>query len=99
MGLYEPIHGSAPDIAGRDIANPFATILSVALLLRYSLRLEAEARAVEAAVGSVIDDGIVTVDVAAPGARTYTTAEVGRAVARRIVLSWGKVSEADTRGN
>ena len=56
-GLYEPIHGSAPDIAGKGIANPYATILSVAMLLRHSLGLEAEARAVEAAVAAAIDRG------------------------------------------
>jgi 3-isopropylmalate dehydrogenase len=84
IGLYEPIHGSAPDIAGKGIANPMATILSVALLLRYSLGLEEEARAVEAAVNATADAGIITGDIAAPGERTYTTAEVGQAVAARI---------------
>lgn len=84
MGLYEPIHGSAPDIAGKGIANPLATILSVALLLRHSLGLEAEARAVEAAVWRTLEDGIVTGDIAAPGERSATTAEVGAAVAARI---------------
>ena len=62
-GLYEPIHGSAPDIAGRGIANPAGTILSGALLLRYSLRLEAEAAAVEAAVDQAITDGCRTADL------------------------------------
>lgn len=84
MGLYEPIHGSAPDIAGKGIANPLATILSVALLLRHSLGLEAEARAVEAAVWRTLEDGVVTGDIATPGERTATTAEVGAAVAARI---------------
>ncbi|HEU4328404.1 MAG TPA: 3-isopropylmalate dehydrogenase [Roseiflexaceae bacterium] len=84
IGLYEPIHGSAPDIAGKGIANPLATILSVALLLRYSLGLEAEARAVEAAVARTIDDGLVTGDVAAPGAPSYSTVEVGGAVIERL---------------
>ncbi|GAB4198826.1 MAG: 3-isopropylmalate dehydrogenase [Roseiflexaceae bacterium] len=84
VGLYEPIHGSAPDIAGKGIANPLATILSVALLLRYSLGLEAEARAVEAAVARTIDDGLVTGDVAAPGAPSYSTVEVGSAVLERL---------------
>jgi 3-isopropylmalate dehydrogenase len=84
MGLYEPIHGSAPDIAGKGIANPLATILSVAMLLRLSLGLEAEAQAVERAVYRALDDGIVTSDIAAPGERTATTAEVGAAVAARI---------------
>lgn len=84
MGLYEPIHGSAPDIAGKGIANPLATILSVALLLRHSLGLEDEARAVETAVWRTLEDGIVTGDIATPGERTATTAEVGAAVAARI---------------
>lgn len=84
MGLYEPIHGSAPDIAGKGIANPLATILSVALLLRHSLGLEAEARAVETAVWRTLEEGIVTGDIAAPGERSATTAEVGAAVAARI---------------
>jgi 3-isopropylmalate dehydrogenase len=73
-GLYEPIHGSAPDIAGQGIANPMATILSVALLLRYSLGLEAEARAVEEAVGVTLAAGIVTADLAEPGTASSTTA-------------------------
>lgn len=80
LGLYEPIHGSAPDIAGQGIANPLATILSVALLLRHSLRLEAEAQAVEVAVGRVLDAGQVTPDIAPPGVRPLTTAQVGDAV-------------------
>ena len=62
-GLYEPIHGSAPDIAGKGIANPIGTLLSVALLLRYSFHLEAEARLVETAVEAVINAGQVTPDL------------------------------------
>jgi 3-isopropylmalate dehydrogenase len=84
MGLYEPIHGSAPDIAGQGIANPLATILSVAMLLRHSLSLEAEARAVEAAVAAALDAGYVTGDIAVPGEQIRTTAEVGAAVVERI---------------
>jgi 3-isopropylmalate dehydrogenase len=80
-GLYEPIHGSAPDIAGRGIANPVGTILSVALMLRHSFGLENEARAVESAVSAAIDDGCVTVDIAPRGGRSYSTEEVGRAIA------------------
>ena len=63
-GLYEPIHGSAPDIAGKDIANPLATILSAAMLLRYSFKLETEAQAIEKAVNAVLDDGWRTGDIA-----------------------------------
>ena len=84
MGMYEPIHGSAPDIAGKGIANPMATILSVALLLRHSFGLEKEASSVEAAVARALDDGYVTGDVAVPGERTCSTAEVGAAVAARL---------------
>jgi 3-isopropylmalate dehydrogenase len=84
MGLYEPIHGSAPDIAGRGVANPMATILSVALLLRHSLGLDREARAVESAVSAALDEGFLTPDVAPAGARAWGTADVGRAVADRI---------------
>jgi len=87
MGLYEPIHGSAPDIAGKGIANPLATILSVALLLRLSLGLEDEASAVEAAVTAAVDAGYITGDIAAPGEQTYTTSQVGAAVAERVVAA------------
>jgi 3-isopropylmalate dehydrogenase len=79
-GLYEPIHGSAPDIAGKGIANPYATILSVALLLRHSLGLTAEAAAVEAAVNGVIDRGVLTADLVAPGGKGVGTREAGSAV-------------------
>jgi len=83
-GLYEPIHGSAPDIAGRGIANPIGTILSVALMLRHSFGLEQEARAVEQAVTATIDQGCVTADIAPAGARSYSTADVGRAIAAAL---------------
>ena len=79
-GLYEPIHGSAPDIAGKGIANPYATILSVALLLRHSLGLEQEAAAVEAAVSAAIDRGVLTGDLTAAGAKAASTAVAGQAV-------------------
>ena len=78
-GLYEPIHGSAPDIAGRGIANPLATILAAAMLLRYSLKLEAEAAAIEAAVDRVLSAGHRTPDIAA-GGRSIGTAEMGARV-------------------
>ncbi|MBP8948879.1 MAG: 3-isopropylmalate dehydrogenase [Candidatus Promineofilum sp.] len=79
-GLYEPIHGSAPDIAGRGIANPLATILSAAMLLRWSLGLTVEAGAVEAAVERVLDDGGRTADIARPGDATIGTVEMGARV-------------------
>jgi 3-isopropylmalate dehydrogenase len=81
-GLFEPIHGSAPDIAGRGIANPFATLLSVALLLRHSLGLEAEASAVEHAVSAALDDGVLTRDLRKRGAAS--TREAGDAVLARL---------------
>ena len=83
-GLYEPIHGSAPAIAGRGIANPIATILSVALMLRYSFGLEKEARAVESSIAATIDRGYVTADIARRGARSYSTEDVGRAAAAAL---------------
>lgn len=84
MGLYEPIHGSAPDIAGQGKANPLAMILSVAMLLRHSLGLEREARIVEAAVFATLEAGIVTGDITSPGQAAYSTTAVGDAVARRV---------------
>jgi 3-isopropylmalate dehydrogenase len=84
-GLYEPIHGSAPDIAGKGIANPFATILSVAMMLRHSLGLTPEAEAVERAVASTIARGLLPGDIAAAaGVSPIGTAAAGDAVARAI---------------
>ena len=79
-GLYEPIHGSAPDIMGKGIANPYATILSVALLLRHSLGLETEAAAVERAVDAAIDRGVFPVDIAPAGVGPASTGAAGDAV-------------------
>jgi 3-isopropylmalate dehydrogenase len=79
-GLYEPIHGSAPDIAGQGIANPYGAILSAALLMRHSLKLEEEARTVELAVSRAIGDGVRTPDIAAPNHRAASTREAGDAV-------------------
>ena len=87
-GLYEPIHGSAPDIAGRGIANPLATILSAAMLLRWSLGLATEADAIEAAVGRVLDDGGRTADIARLGEAPIGTAEMGE----RVVASVSSVA-------
>ena len=83
-GLYEPIHGSAPDIAGKGIANPIGTILSAAMLLRHSLRLEAEAAAVETAVSAVIQDGARTADFAEKGRTALTTRQMGDAVLQKL---------------
>ena len=83
-GLYEPIHGSAPDIAGRDIANPLGTILSGALLLRHSLGLEDEARAIERAVEQVLDEGYRTGDIFSEGCTRVGCTQMGDLVAARI---------------
>ncbi|MCP5339126.1 MAG: 3-isopropylmalate dehydrogenase [Sinobacteraceae bacterium] len=83
-GLYEPIHGSAPDIAGRGIANPCGTILSAALLLRHSLGLEAEAAAIEAAVEAAIAAGARTADIAATGGASVGTIAMGDAVLAQL---------------
>jgi 3-isopropylmalate dehydrogenase len=82
-GLYEPIHGSAPDIAGKGIANPLGTILAAAMLLRHSLGLETEARAVEAAVERALAQGARTRDIAAGGA-SVSTQEMGAIVLREL---------------
>jgi 3-isopropylmalate dehydrogenase len=79
-GLYEPIHGSAPDLAGFGVANPYGAILSAAMLLRHSLGLEPEARAVEGAVYQAIQLGALTGDLAAEGGRAATTDQAGAAV-------------------
>ncbi len=79
-GMYEPIHGSAPDIAGKGVANPLATILSVAMMLRYSLDEMALADRIEAAVGVVLDQGLRTPDIAAEGKNVVGTAAMGDAV-------------------
>ena len=83
-GMYEPIHGSAPDIAGKNIANPLATILSVAMMLRYSLNQEAVAIRIEAAVSKVLDQGLRTADIWSEGTKKVTTSEMGNAVAASL---------------
>ncbi len=79
-GMYEPIHGSAPDIAGQNIANPLATILSVAMMLRYSLNDADNAERIEAAVNKVLDDGLRTQDIYSDGMNKVSTSEMGNAV-------------------
>jgi 3-isopropylmalate dehydrogenase len=79
-GLYEPIHGTAPDIAGKGLANPLATILSAAMMLRYSSGQRAAAERIERAVASVLQAGLRTADIFTPGARKVGTAEMGDAV-------------------
>jgi 3-isopropylmalate dehydrogenase len=84
FGMYEPIHGSAPDIAGQDKANPIATILSVAMMLRYTFDLPQEADAVEAAVGKALDEGFRTGDIMSKGMTLVGTKEMGSIIARNI---------------
>ncbi len=83
-GLYEPVHGSAPDIAGKDIANPLASILSVAMMLRYSFDLEDHALRIERAVREVLRKGLRTADILEPGTRSVGTEEMGEAVAEAV---------------
>ena len=84
LGMYESIHGSAPDIAGQNIANPLGTILSAAMMLRYAFDMAAEADAIEAAVNAVLDDGIRTGDIMQEGCRRVSCSEMGDLVAARI---------------
>jgi 3-isopropylmalate dehydrogenase len=84
VGLYEPIHGSAPDIAGQGIANPLGAILSAAMLLRHSFKLEAEAASIEAGVREVLAEGHRTRDLAGEAQRTVTTSEMGELVNGRV---------------
>jgi 3-isopropylmalate dehydrogenase len=79
-GLYEPVHGSAPDIAGKNIANPLATILSFAMMLRYSFAMKAEADKVEAAVAKVLAQGLRTADIMQEGMKKLSTSDMGDAV-------------------
>ena len=84
VALYEPIHGSAPDIAGQGVANPLGAILSVAMMLRFSFRLEAESKAVEAAVAQTLNAGHRTKDLAKPGEPTLSTSAMGSKVAEQL---------------
>ena len=84
QGLYEPSHGSAPDIAGKGIANPLATILSAAMMLRYSLNQEAAAQRIESAVKTVLNQGLRTADIFSAGMTRVGTAEMGAAVVRAL---------------
>ena len=84
FGLYEPSHGSAPDIAGKDIANPIATVLSAAMMLRYSFDLDAEAAAIEAAVKKVLQDGYRTVDIMSDGCTQVGCSQMGDLLVERV---------------
>ena len=80
QALYEPVHGSAPDIAGREIANPIAMIASFGMALRYSFGMGSEADMVEAAIASALDKGLRTADIAPKGTKSVGTAEMGQAI-------------------
>ena len=84
FGMYEPVHGSAPDIAGKDMANPMATILSAAMMLRYTFGLGEEADAVEKAVKKVLADGHRTHDIAGDGEKAIGTEAAGRLIVENI---------------
>ena len=84
-GLYEPIHGSAPDIAGQGLANPLAMILSAAMMLRYSLGLPEQADRVEDAVKSVLTRGLRTADIHTPGTEKVSTTQMGDAVVKALL--------------
>jgi 3-isopropylmalate dehydrogenase len=84
LGMYEPIHGSAPDIAGQDLANPIGTILSAAMMLRYSFDMPAEADAIEAAVNTVLDAGLRTADIWQEGFEKVGCAAMGDAVVEAL---------------
>lgn len=84
VALYEPAHGSAPDIAGKDLANPLATIMSAAMMLRYSFNLETAAQAIERAVRQVLTDGYRTADIMSDGCKKVGTKEMGELVRARI---------------
>ena len=84
QGLYEPSHGSAPDIAGKGIANPLATILSAAMMLRFSLNQEAAAQRIEAAVQKVLEQGLRTADIYSEGTQKVSTLEMGNAVVKAL---------------
>jgi 3-isopropylmalate dehydrogenase len=84
VGLYEPVHGTAPDIAGQGVANPIAAILSAAMLLRYSLNMGPEADRIEAAVRQVLEQGHRTRDIAAPGGKVLGTREMGDLIVRGV---------------
>src|SRR6202166_960689 len=99
VGIYEPVHGSAPDIAGQNIANPLGAILSVALMLRHTFHLHKEAECVEAGVISTLMGGFRTSDLAQPGERTVTTVEMGAQIAEFVRLAASTNDRAASAGD
>src|SRR6202035_571206 len=94
VGLYEPVHGSAPDIAGKGIANPLGAILSVALMLRHSFQLEREAECVEGAVSAVLSEGARTADLAGKSHAAISTTEMGRRVVEALKAMANRTSHS-----
>jgi len=84
LGMYEPIHGSAPDIAGQNIANPIGTIMSAAMMLRYSFNMQKEADNIEQAVNAVLDEGYRTGDIMTDGMTKVTCSQMGDLISERI---------------
>ena len=82
--MYEPVHGSAPDIAGKNLANPIATILSLSMALRYSLDLESEADLLDLAVQKVLDEGLRTKDIMSKGKKEVGTIDMGDAIISKL---------------
>ena len=85
VNMYEPIGGSAPDIAGKNIANPIGQILSAAMMLRFSFNLETEAKVMEAAVDAVLEDGVRTGDISSDASAIVGTSEIGDAIVQKIL--------------
>jgi 3-isopropylmalate dehydrogenase len=98
QGLYEPSHGSAPDIAGQGIANPLATILSAAMMLRFSLNQSQAADRIESAVSQVLSAGLRTADIAQDGCRRVRTSEMGDAVVAALTGTAGQIKTIGTTG-
>jgi 3-isopropylmalate dehydrogenase len=84
VGLFEPIHGSAPDIAGKNVANPIATIASAAMMLSYAFKLDKEADAIEQAIVKTLDLGYRTKDIHSSGTRLVSTTDMGEAILRNL---------------
>jgi 3-isopropylmalate dehydrogenase len=84
MSLYEPVHGSAPDIAGKGLANPIATVASFGMALRYSLDMAAEADLVDKAIAAVLDKGLRTGDIMQPGMTKVGTSDMGKAIVEEV---------------
>ena len=82
--MYEPVHGSAPDIAGKNLANPIATILSLSMALKYSLDMDTEANLIDSAVQKVLDDGLRTKDIMSKGKKEVSTTDMGDAIISKL---------------